>query len=260
GQLFAQARLHEARAFTDPLGIGLARLAVVGHVVGVQQTAFLGINHQDLAGADAALGDHIFGIIGVHADLGGRAEVAVLRQDPARRPQAVLVEHADGVTAVRHHHAGGTVPWLHVHGSIGIKAAAVRVHVLHVLAAGWHDQANRLVEIHAAGDQEFQHVVHGGGVGTGEVHHRCDFLDVRYGLGAKLVDSCQGPVAVALYGVDFAIVGQHAEGLCQWPFGESVGGKALVEGTHRNFDFRILEIQIEVGQIGRHHQSFVGKD
>ena len=37
------------------------------------------------------------------------------------------------------------------------------------------------------------------------------------------------PKAVALYGIDFAVVRQETERLCQFPLWPSVGGKTLME-------------------------------
>jgi len=66
------------------------------------------------------------------------------------------------------------------------------------------------------------------------------------------------PVAVALHGVDLAVVGEVAERLRQAPFRPGVGGEALVEHGQRGGEARVVEVGVEHRQIFRHHQALVG--
>ncbi len=62
------------------------------------------------------------------------------------------------------------------------------------------------------------------------------------------------PVAIALERVDLAVVGEHAEGLGQLPFGEGVRGIALVEDREGGDETLVLQIRIElVDGLGQEH-------
>ena len=65
------------------------------------------------------------------------------------------------------------------------------------------------------------------------------------------------PVDIAADRVDLAIVGQHAEGLGQPPFRESIGRIALVENGKRRDEIRRLQIRVEGVDILRPEQALV---
>jgi hypothetical protein len=69
-----------------------------------------------------------------------------------------------------------------------------------------------------------------------------------------------GPQAVTLHGIQFAIVGEDAEGLAQAPFRPGIGRKALVIGDERGGEARVAEIGIKNGEIFRQHQALVAND
>ena len=68
------------------------------------------------------------------------------------------------------------------------------------------------------------------------------------------------PVAVALDGVDLAIVAHHAEGLAERPCGEGVGGETLVVEADRGLEIRVAEIVVERAQGGGHGERLVGDE
>src|SRR5690606_7448763 len=119
-------------------------------VVGVQHLPGVSIHGQDLARADAALGDDILGLVVPDADFRGQGDVAVLGGDPARRTQAVAIEQADRVAAIGEHHTSRTVPGLHVHGVVFVEGAQVRVHGFHVLPGRRNDHTQTAEQVHAA--------------------------------------------------------------------------------------------------------------
>ena len=65
------------------------------------------------------------------------------------------------------------------------------------------------------------------------------------------------PAAVALHGVDLAVVRQVPIRMRKPPLRQGVGGKALVKYHHRGFHARILEIGIELRQKLRHDHALV---
>ena len=114
--------------------------------------------------------------------------------------------------------------------------------------------------IHTTGEQHIQHIVEAGGVGAGAVYQRCDRLDIRQTVGLKPCGARIGPVAIALDGIDLAIVCQQTKGLGQGPARHGIGGKALVKHADGGLQPLIIQIQIKARQIHRHHQALVGNN
>ncbi len=252
-----QGRLDAQRVLTQPLLVGVLGFQPVVDVVGVQHLPGVSIHGQDLARADAALGDDILGLVVPDADFRGQGDVAVLGGDPARRTQAVAIEQADRVAAIGEHHASRTVPGLHVHGVVFVERAQVRVHGFHVLPGRRNDHAQTAEQVHAAGDQQLQHVVHARRVGTATVDQRIEALQIRQLLVGELQAARLGPVAVAGDGVDLAVVGEKAERLRQRPLRHGVGGEALVEDADGGGQTLVAEVREELRQVRRHHQTFI---
>ncbi|MCY1511462.1 hypothetical protein D9M68_458830 [compost metagenome] len=252
-----QLGLDAHGALAQPLLVRVARLQAVVDLVGVQDLAGLGVHREDLARADAALGDDVFRLVVPHADFRGEGDVAVLGGDPAGRAQAVAVEQADGVAAVGQHHARRAVPRFHVQRVEFVERAQVGVHGLDVLPGRRNDHAHAAEQVDAAGDHQLQHVVHAGGVGTDAVDQRAEFFQIRDQIVGELVAARLGPVAVAGDGVDLAVVRQQAERLGQRPLRHGVGGEALVEHADRGLQALVTEVRIEGRQVGGHHQALI---
>src|SRR5690606_705955 len=109
----------------------------------------------------------------------GQGDVTVPGGDPARRAQAVAIEQTHRVATIGQHHAGRTVPGLHVHGVELVEAAQAGVHGFDVLP-GWRNyHAHATEQVHAAGDQQLKHVVHARGVRAHAVDQRTELIDVR---------------------------------------------------------------------------------
>ena len=255
---FGQRRLEIVRVLLEPAAIRIGGLEPLVDIVGMQHLAGLGIDGENLPRPDTALGHHGFRLIVPYPDLGGEGDVAVVGDHPARRTQAVAVEHADGMAAVGHDDTGGTVPRLHVHGIVLVEGAQVAVHGLHVLPRRRHHHAHRVVEIHAAGQQHFQHVVHARRIGTGGVDDLVEAFDVRQQLADEVGLARVGPPAVGLDGVDLAVVRHEAERLRQRPARRRIGRETLVENADGGFETLVAQILIEGRQVHGHHQALVG--
>ena len=215
----------------DPLPVGVAPLEPRIHVGGKQKLAGLGVRGQHLPGLEPALGLYLFRLIVVDADLGGQGNVAVAGDDVARRPQAVAVHDAGGVPAVGKHDARRSVPGLHMHAVVFVEGLEIRVHAVDVLPGRGNEQPHGAKNVHAALDQRLEHVVQAAGVGISRHHQRANVVHVFDQRRVELVAARLSPVAVALDGIDFAVVGEKPERLRQPPFRPGVGGKALMKNA-----------------------------
>ena len=145
-------------------------------------------------------------------------------------------------------------------GVVFVERAQIGVHRLHVLPGRRHQHAQGTEQTHAATEQDLQHVVHGRRVGAGTVHQRRQLSETGQIRVRELRRARYGPVAVTADGVDFTVVREVAERLCQRPARQRIGGEALVEHADMRFQTLVAEIFVEHRQVGRHHQTLIGND
>ena len=138
----------------------------------------MGIHHQNLAGTNTALGHDIFALVAMRTYFRSQGDESILGFHPTRRAQAIAIQQAYGVAAVREHNTGGAIPWLHMHGVIFVKGLQVRIHGLDILPGGRHQHAQGPRHIHPASHQHVQHIIQAGRVRTGAVDQWGDILDI----------------------------------------------------------------------------------
>ena len=239
GPVLAQGALEPQGVVLEPLFVGMAAFQFLIDLPGVAEGAGLGVDGEDLARTETALGHHLAGVVFVHPHLRGHGQQIVPGQHPARGAQAVAVQGADGMAAVGDHQPGRAVPGLGVHRVELVEGAEVGVQMFDILPGGRDEHANGPVQVHAAGHQDLEHVVQAGGIRAGAVDQGGDGLDIRQERGLEFAGSGFGPVAVAGDGVDLAVVGQEAKGLGQGPARHGVGGEALVKNADPALQFRV---------------------
>ena len=172
-----EARIDEiglqiAHALLQPRLVGMAALQEIVDPLGVHELGGLQIERQHFARPELALLDHVLGQVIPHARFGGDGDVAILGDDPARRPQAVAIQGAAGIAAVGEHDAGRPVPGLHVRGVVLVEGLQVRIDHVHRLPCRRHQHAHGVHGIEAAHQQQLEHVVERLGIGAGQRHHR----------------------------------------------------------------------------------------
>ena len=259
-RVVAEAGFEPLHVRLEPLLVRLARGQHAVDVFRTQQRAGLGVDGQDFARTQAALLDDVLGAEVVHADFRRQHDVAVAGDHIARRTQTVAVEAAGGIAAVHDDHTGRAVPGLHVDRVVFVERTHVRVEVFDVLPGRRDQRAHRLEHVHAAGQQQFEHVVHALAVGALHRHQRHQFFDVGQVGALELLGARLRPHAVAADRVDLAVVRQIAERVAQAPARQRVGREALVEHAHRRFEQFVSQVRIELRQELRHHQSLVDDD
>ena len=146
-----------------------------------------------------------------------------------------------------------------MHGVVLIERPQLGVHAVDILPGRRNHHANGTEKVYTTGKQDFQHVVHARGVGTSEIDQWLKGLQIGQFRGAEFGGPSDGPVAVAVDGVDLTIMSQIPERLCQRPPGHGVSGEPLVEYTDSGLKIRITEILVEVGQVRRHHETLIGQ-
>ena len=132
----------------------------------IEQGAAVQVDCDHLARPELALGHDLAGRAIPDTGFRRDGQVAIAREHPARRSQAVAIEGAGGVAPVAQHDAGRAVPGIEIQAEVLVERGEIGVLVFE-RAGGRRDQdAHRAQQIHAAGEQQFQHVVERLRIGT----------------------------------------------------------------------------------------------
>ena len=120
------------------------------------------------------------------------------------------------------------------------------------------DHHQRRVPDRAAGEvQQLEALVEGRGVGRAGCRDREGALEARDQRRRHQRLAGAHPVAVALHGVDLAVVGEVPVGVCKRPRRERVGGEAAVHQRQRGLDPVVGEVGEELGELGRGEHALV---
>ncbi len=241
-------------ALVEPLPVRRARGELRLDLVVLDQAAGDGVDQEHAAGAQAALAHDPAGLDVEHPDLGGEHDEAVVRHDVPAGAQAVAVERRADERAVGEDDRGRAVPRLHEHRVVLVEVAADRVDLGLVLPR-LRDHHHHGVRKRAAGEgDELDDLVERSRVGRSGGDDRQDRRQVAQQLAFELRLTGAHPVAVALHGVDLAVVGDHPERLCERPRRERVGRVARVHQGELGREPLVGEVGVERLQLeGRHH-------
>src|SRR5205085_9916498 len=171
----------------------------------VQQAAFVQVDGEHLAGPELAFRDDALRRAVEYTGFGSDDELARIRQQPARRPQAVAIERAGGVAAVAHYDAGRSVPGVERETVVLVESREVRVDVFQRGGRRWNQDAHRLQQVHAADQQRLEHVVQALRVGTVQRHQQLQLPEIQPRRGPARA-ARQPPVPIALDRIDLAVV------------------------------------------------------
>ncbi len=165
-----------------------------------------------------------------HADLAGQDDQAVVGDPVAPGPQAVAVEDGADQRAVGEGHAGRAVPGLHERRVELVERPPLGVHLGVVLPRLRDHHQHRVRQRAAAEVEQLEHLVEGRRVARARRADREQPLQVaRDQVAGQLALAGPHPVAVALHGVDLAVVGDQPVGVGQRPGREGVGREPRVD-------------------------------
>ena len=251
----AQHRVQVHDLF-DPFAIRLACGQFILHGGVVIKLALFGIDGNHLPRPKRAFFTDGRFIDRHHARFGPGNQQAIPRDDIAHRTQAVAVKPATNPAAIGHRQRGGAVPRLHHGIAIGIHVGPGLGQLGRGFRPGFGDQHGFGHGGRAArADQHFEHRIQRARIRSAAGDDRLDvFGHVAKGGRGHADLMALHPVDVALQRVDFAVMGQHAEGLGQPPLREGVGRIALVIDREGAFETLIFQIGIEDRHLfGQHH-------
>ena len=140
--------------------------------------------------------------------------MSVRGNDVSRRSESIAVHDACCVSAVGQDDSRRSIPWLGVKRVETVKGSQVRFHGIDVLPSRRNKDLHSPEDVHAPTDKEVEHVIQACRIGRFEIDQWQQFVNILVQRIRKLVTSGNRPVAIALDGVDFAVVRQHSKRLC----------------------------------------------
>jgi hypothetical protein len=221
----------------------------------LDDAALLRVDQEHATGLEAPLADDLGGVDVEHADLAREHDEAVVGDDVPARTQPVAVEGGADELAVGEDDRGGAVPRLHEHRVVLVERTALLVDrgglVLPRLRHHHHDRVRQ----RAAGEvQQLDGLVERGGVAAPGRDDREQRRQVAQLLALQLRLARAHPVAVALHGVDLAVVRDHAERLRQRPGRERVRRVPRVHERELRGEALVLQVGVERLELeGRDH-------
>ena len=232
-------------ALVEPLAPGLRRRELGLDLVVLDDAAGLGVDEEHLARAQATLAHDSARLDLQHADLARQHDESIVGDEVATGAQAVAVEGGADERSVGEDEGGRAVPRLHEHRVVLVEVAANRVDVELVLVGLRHHHHHGVRQAAPGEVEELDDLVEGGRVARAAGDDRQHGRQVAEQLGLELGLPGAHPVAVALHGVDLAVVRDHAERLGQRPGGEGVRRVARVHQRETRRETLVGEVRIE---------------
>ena len=210
---------------THPFAKGLRGGERVFHLLIVVEAAFGHVHGDHLTWAKRAFFAHCRLICWYHAHFGAGDQLTVAGDDIAHGPQSIAIQSTADPATIGHRQCCRAVPWLHDGVAIGIHVAPRLGQLVGLFRpAFWHHHCFGHWGIAARANQHFEHGIQCGGVRGSTWNDRFDiFGHIAKGRGGHANFVALHPVCVAFECIDLAVVGEHAERLCQPPLRERIG-------------------------------------
>ena len=222
-------------------------------------TAFIGVDEEHLARLEAAFGhDMLLSHLRQHAGFGGEHDVAVIGELPTTRSEAVTVEQRTDLGAIGEDDMRRTVPRLDQRIVVLVERLDIRVELIVLLPCRRQHHGDGMGHGAAGEMQQLKALVEGAGIGIARGGDRQQRLELTEQFGAQSAFTGGQPVAIALDGVDLAIVGQLTKWLGQRPTRERVRGEAGVYDGDFGLHTLIGQIQEEGLELHGGQHALVG--
>ncbi len=250
----------------QPVAIGLLAADFLLQLFIADDAALLQIHDKHFARLQSPFLNHMGRVHGQHTAFAGHDNPVIIGNTITGRAQAVAVKRGADYFSIAEADGCRPVPWLHDGSMEFIKSFFPKIHLVITIPCFGYQHHHHMRQAAAGHGQQFNHVVEAGRVAL-SFHHdgqqHLHFFFGKIGRCESMLSRLQ-PVQVALQRIDFSIVCNIAEGLCQPPRWKCVGGKAAVhqaEGTHHSFIAQVGKIaaHLQAGELPFVHNRFVRK-
>ena len=210
----------------EPFAVGMCLRELLLDFSVIVYLALLRVDEQNLSRLQTTLAHHIVRLEVHHTHFRSHDHHAALRNRVTAGAQTISVQHTTSKTSIAEEQGSRTIPRLHQDRVIFVERLQVFADRILVVETLRHQNCHRLWQGESAHDQELKHVVQTGRVTHALLHDRTDVLDVAQRLAAQHTLTRLHPASVTTNRVDFTIVCQETERLCQTPCREGVRREA----------------------------------
>ena len=244
-------------ALVEPRPIRLGRCELPLDLLVVDDATLGRVDEEHAARLQAALAHHLALVDVDDAHLARHHHQVVVGDPVAAGPQPVAVEHGPDDGAVGERHAGRAVPRLHQRCVEAVERPLVGVHRVVVLPRLGDHHQHRVRQAAPAEVQQFEHLVEAHRVAAARGADGEGPLETGQQAAGQQRLAGAHPVAVALHGVDLAVVGDEAVRVRQRPTGERVGAEAAVHQRERALHPFVGQVGVERRQLRRGEHALV---
>ena len=253
--------LGQIRQFDEPLGqplgVGLRGGQLVLDLLVVDDATFGGVDQEHAPRLQTTLLHDLRLIDLDHTNFGGHHDDSVVEHPIATRTQPVAVEHRADHRAIGEGDARRAVPRLHERRVEPVERPLVGVHGLVVLPRFRNHHQDGVGQRTSAEVQQLEHFVETRRVAATHGADREGPLETRDEIALQQGLASAHPVAVALHGVDLAVVRDESIRMGQRPRGERVGGEPTVHQSQCALHSFVGQIGIERAQLRRGEHALV---
>ena len=244
-------------AFLQPLTVGRGSGEAGLDLLVVDDATLCGVDEEHAARLQTALLHHpALGNV-EHAHFARKDHEIVARHPVATGAQAIAVEDRTDQRAVGERHACRAVPRLHQRAVVAVEVPLCGIHAVVVLPRLGNHHEHGVRKRTSAEMQDLQHLVERHRVRTAWRADRERALETGNQCALQQRFARAHPVAVALHGVDLAVVGNEAVGVRQRPRREGVGAEAAVHERECGLHALVGQVGIERGEFGRGEHALV---
>ena len=181
----------------------------------------------------------------------------VVRDEVARRAQAVTVEHTAGETSVREQKSGRTVPRLHQDRVVFVERLQVLTDRVLLVERFRNKHRHSVRQAHTRHKEELECVIEGSRVRHTRLNDRVNSLNIAQHLRREHTLARLHPGTVTTDGIDFTIMAKQTERLSQRPAREGIGRETRVHQSQTTGEIVIAQIREVFANLHRGKHTLI---
>ena len=241
--------------FVQPMAIRFFAGDLVLQFGVVDDAALCRIDQEHLAGLETTFELDVFRGNIEHTDFGRHDDKPVVGDVVTRWPQSIAIECRANHDAIGEHHRCGSVPRLHQARVIFVEGLLLIAHRFVPVPCFRDEHHHRVRQRSTRHDEHLEGIVEHGGVASTVDNHGLKVFDVlAEQLRLELRFARFHPIDIAAERVDFSVVRDVPERMCQRPARKCVGAETLVNDGKSRDDSRVDQIrEINFHLLRREH-------
>ena len=223
----------------------------------VIDTSFLGIDQQDFTRLKTTFFLDSFRLEIDDTRLTGYHHHIVFRNQVAGRTQTVTVQHTSGITSIAEQQGCRAIPRFHQNRVVFIKCLQVFTDRVLVVERFRYQHGHGMRQAQSGHDEEFQYIIKRRTVTHSRLDNWANLFHITQQRSGKHTFTRFHPPAVSTDGIDFTIVCQQTERLCQTPSRECICTKTRMYNSQSTGKIGLSEVLKIFTYLHRRQHTFI---